>query len=72
MVNVNKLRGIMKEKQISVECLADKGGIACSTLYRRLNDGGETFTIKEVAKIVEVLELDIETAMAVFFFFFFA
>ena len=67
MVNVDKLRGIMKERRVSVEELAVAIGIDASTLYRRLADGGETFTIKEVNAIVEYLELDIATAMAVFF-----
>ena len=67
MVNVDKLRGIMKGRRVSVEELAAAIGIDSSTLYRRLADGGETFTIKEVNAIVEYLELDIATAMAIFF-----
>ena len=67
MVNIDKLRGIMRERRISVEELADAIGIDRSTLYRRFADGGESFTIKEVNAIVEVLDLDEETALAIFF-----
>lgn len=67
MVNIDKLRGIMRERRISVEELAEAIGIDGSTLYRRFADGGESFTIKEVNAIVEVLGLDEETALAIFF-----
>ena len=67
MVNIDKLRGIMRERRISVEELAEAIGIDVSTLYRRFADGGESFTIKEVNVIVEVLDLDEETALAIFF-----
>lgn len=67
MVNIDKLRGAMKERRVSVEELATSIGIDCSTLYRRLSDGGDTFTIKEVNKIVSALELNAETATAIFF-----
>ena len=67
MVNIDKLRGVMKERRVSVDELAIAIGVDGSTLYRRFADGGDTFTIKEVKAIVDFLELDMETAMAVFF-----
>lgn len=67
MVNIDKLRGAMRERKISVEELAAKIGIDHSTLYRRLSDGGDSFTIKEVTKIVKILDLNADTATAIFF-----
>ena len=67
MVNIDKLRGAMRERRISVEELAAAIGIDDSTLYRRLSDNGETFTIKEVDKIVKSLDLPVDVATAIFF-----
>lgn len=67
MVNIDKLRGVIKEKRETVETLANAIGIDRATLYRRLNSGGEDFTVKEVDSITRYLNLDVETAMCIFF-----
>lgn len=67
MVNVNKLRGKIVENGLSVEEVADKIGIDRSTLYRRLNSGGEGFLIKEADAIVKILHLTSNEATAIFF-----
>ena len=67
MVNVNKLRGKIVEKNLSVDKLADEIGIDRATLYRRLNSGGENFLIKEADAITKILGLDCEEATAIFF-----
>ena len=67
MVNVNKLKGKIIERGMNVGTLAKDLKIDKSTLYRKLNDKGETFTIKEANEILEVLELTIEEANAIFF-----
>ena len=67
MVNVDKLKGVMKEKRINVETLASMIGIDRATLYRKLNSAGETFTIKEANQIVQILGLTREEADRIFF-----
>lgn len=67
MVNVNKLKGKIVEKGLSVEALADKVEINRSTLYRKINTDGETFSIKEADKIASALDLNAEEANAIFF-----
>ena len=53
MVNVNKLKGLLVEKGLNVEFLAEKIDVDRSTLYRRLTENGSTFTINEADKIVK-------------------
>lgn len=67
MVNVNKLKGLLVEKGLNVEFLAEKIDVDRSTLYRRLTENGSTFTIKEADKIVKVLDLTCEEATSIFF-----
>jgi hypothetical protein len=67
MVNVNKLRGKIVEKSMTVDKLADKIGIDRTTFYRRLNSNGENFLIKEADAITKVLGLNCEEATAIFF-----
>jgi predicted transcriptional regulator len=67
MVNVNKLKGKIVEKGLTVEVLADKIEINRSTLYRKINTDGETFSIREADKIASALDLNAEEANAIFF-----
>ena len=67
MMNVNKLRGKIVEKGYNVERLANEVGMDKSSLYRKLNNKGETLTIREANLICEVLELSTEEAVAIFF-----
>ena len=67
MVNVKKLRGKMMEHGISVEELASIMNIDRSTLYRRLERDGESFTIKEADAITKALNLNADEASAIFF-----
>lgn len=67
MVNVNKLKGKIVEKGMSVEALAEKIEMNKSTLYRKLNNLGETFTVKECDDICVSLELTRPEAVEIFF-----
>lgn len=66
-VNVNKLKGKIVEKGMNVTALAEQMGIDRATLYRKLKNSGQTLTIREVNKIVEVLELTEKEALEIFF-----
>ena len=65
-MNVPKLRGMMVEKGISVESLAETLNIDRTTLYRKFNNG-EKITIGEAHKIKDALEMTNEEAKAIFF-----
>ena len=67
MVNINKLKGKIVEKELTIEKLAKRIGIDRSTLYRRLDNNGETFTIREVNLICNELELTGREATEIFF-----
>jgi transcriptional regulator with XRE-family HTH domain len=67
MVNVNKLKGKIVENGLTVEKLAEQIGMDRSTLYRKLNNAGETFTIREANLICRVLNLTGTEATAIFF-----
>ena len=67
MTNVDKLRGKIKEKRLTPEKIADLLGIDKSTMYRKLNAGGEDFTIKQADLMSAALELDGSEAQAIFF-----
>jgi len=67
MVNINKLKGKVIENGLTIEKLADKINIDRSTLYRKINHNGETFTIKEANLIAKTLKLTADDVNAIFF-----
>ncbi len=67
MVNVNKLRGVLAERGLSVVSISHKIGIDKATFYRKLNGKGEMFTIREADLIVKELALTKDEAIAIFF-----
>lgn len=67
MVNVNKLRGKIVEQGLNVEKLAVTLDIDASTLYRKIANNGEGFTIAEADAIVKALDLSGSEAAAIFF-----
>lgn len=67
MVNVDKLKGKIVERRLSVEEVAASIGLNVSTLYRRLNSGGGTFTIEEADKIATLLDLTADELNKIFF-----
>lgn len=67
MVNVNKLKGKIVEKGLSVSELATLIGVDKTTFYRKLNSDGKNFTIKEVDLIAEKLTLNKDDVNAIFF-----
>ena len=56
-VDVNRLKGKPVEKGFTGEKMADALGIDQSTYYRKLGDGGGTFTINQAIRISEILAL---------------
>lgn len=66
-IDVNRLKGKTVEKGLTGEKMAIALGIDQSTYYRKLGDGGGTFTISQVARIVEILSLTNEERTEIFF-----
>lgn len=66
-MNVNKLKGKIVEKGMNVDEVSLKMGVDRSTIYRKLNNNGETFTVREVKQIVSILELTQEEVTSIFF-----
>ena len=67
MVNVNKLKGKLVERGMNVEAVADLMGLDRATLYRRLANNGDTFTIGEADTISKILELTRNEVNEIFF-----
>jgi len=66
-VNINKLKGKLVEKGLSVAQLAERMGINKATMYRKLENGGLGLSVKDANLIVEILSLSLQEAMEIFF-----
>lgn len=66
MVNVDLLKSKITERRTNVSEIAAQMGVDKATLYRRIADGS-SFTIGEVEKITEVLQLSHDDAISIFF-----
>lgn len=67
MVNTNKLKGKIIECGMNVSGLAERIGIDKATLYRKMNSGGDNFTIKDASLISIELNLTPEEINSIFF-----
>lgn len=66
MVNTRLLRDKIEEKRTSISEVAARMGVDKATLYRRIANS-ESFTIGEVGKITEILNLSHDEAVSIFF-----
>ena len=64
--DVKKLLSKMKSKDMTQEELAQKANISRATLNRRLRNDGVDFTLSEVERIKNALELTGEEAVEIF------
>lgn len=67
MVNINKLRGRMVEQKVNADKMAELLGINRSTFYRKLENNGDLFTIKEVQIMSKALKLNLDDVNDIFF-----
>lgn len=67
MVNVNRLKGKLVENGATVEEMARFIGVSAATIYRKLQNNGESFTIGEASRIAGFLHLTPDEATAIFF-----
>lgn len=67
MVNIERLKTALKSRNISIEQAAEHMGINPATFYRRVNRYGEKFTVAEVMRLAELLNMDSQTMQDIFF-----
>lgn len=67
MVNIERLKGALRARNVTVEQASDAIGINPATFYRRLNRAGEKFTVSEVGKLAKLLNMNSKTMQSIFF-----
>ena len=67
MVNTDKLRGKMVENRVTSDMVADAIKCSRSTVYRKIRDGGDDFTVGEVTIIASMLHLTTPEINDIFF-----
>lgn len=65
-VNIDKLNGKIVENRMTKEDFARAIGINPSTLFRKTETGGDSFSVGEMHRAVEVLQLDASEAVSIF------
>ena len=67
MVNIERLKSAMRSKNITVEQASEHIGVNPATFYRRISREGEKFTVSEVGKLAELLDMDSSAMQDIFF-----
>lgn len=67
MVNILKLKGKIVEAGLNISILSKELNIDRSTFYRKLNEDGTVFTIKEVNIMIDKLNLSFNDVKSIFF-----
>lgn len=67
MLKAQQIKGRIISQGLSVSKVSEMLGINKSTMYKKLKDDGETFTIKEVRKLSEILKLSLDDVNRIFF-----
>lgn len=65
-INVDLLKDKLSKRGITVKGLCVHLGIDESTYYRKLSDGGNSFTIEQIQKIVDFAKLSNSDARLIF------
>lgn len=67
MVNVVKLREAMKRNHATISGISAQIGMDDSTFYRKLNEDGNTFTLRQADALAKALNLSAAEAQSIFF-----
>ena len=67
MVNINRLKTALKQRNITIEQASEAIGIHPATFYRRIDRQGAKFTIEEVDALVKLLGIDNDDVAEIFF-----
>lgn len=65
-MKVNELKAEIVRNEMSIEGLADAIGIGRTTLWRKFNNP-DNFTLEEITKIGEILNIDGNRLLEIFF-----
>lgn len=66
-VNTRKIIGRVAELGLTGDAVSKAIGVSPATYYRKMSYGGNKFTVEQVQKLIDVLQLTKEEAMAIFF-----
>lgn len=64
--SMNRLRGVIRERDLTQQEVSEKLGIDPSTFYRKLASGGLAFTIGEMHRLADILQLTPEESAQIF------
>lgn len=67
MVDVNKLKGKIYEAGMTIPSLARRMNISPFTLYRKLERNGEGLLVKDVDKIISIVDISDDDITPIFF-----
>lgn len=67
MVNIERLKAALRDKNVTIEQASETLGVNPVTFYRRINKNGESFTVAEVGKLADLLQMNSETMQGIFF-----
>lgn len=67
MVNILKLKGKIVEAGMTILSISKALNVDRSTFYRKMNEGGTDFTIKEVNIMINKLNLSFTDVQDIFF-----
>lgn len=66
-MNILKLKAVIKQRDLSIAQVSDMMGINPSTFYRKLNSNGDNFTVSELQVLKNILSIDNDEAITIFF-----
>lgn len=67
MVNIERLKSALQSQNITIEQASEAIGMNPATFYRRINRNGEKFTVAEVGKLAELLNMSNKKMQDIFF-----
>lgn len=65
-MNVNELKAEIVRRGMSIEGFADAIGVSRTTIWRKINNPN-TFTLEDITKIGQVLEIEGKRILEIFF-----
>lgn len=67
VVNIDNLKKEIKKRGMTVPAIANMLQLSPSTLYRKLQNDGESLTVGEATQITNILSLSTKKANEIFF-----
>ena len=64
---MERLKKTLQDRNITIEQASEHIGVNPATFYRRVSRNGEKFTVTEVGKLAELLDLDALALQNIFF-----